>query len=97
MSGAGKESRRLAAARRSLRPVSLKPVSSVNSWPIAFCIFPHQFKSTRRRAKASIAESELAIRVKFKNGAVSSEKYFAPAAGERDRVAVAIAAGGGVF
>jgi hypothetical protein len=61
--------------------VSLKPVSSVNSWPIAcFCIFPHQFKSTRRRAKASIAESELAIRVKFKNGAVSTEKYFAPAA-----------------
>jgi len=32
------------------------------------------------RAKASIVESELAIRVKFKNGAVSTEKKFAPAA-----------------
>ena len=32
------------------------------------------------RAKASIIESELAIRVKFENGAVSTEKYFAPAA-----------------
>ena len=32
------------------------------------------------RAKASIVESELAIRVKFENGAVSTEKYFAPAA-----------------
>ena len=48
-------------------------------------------------------ESELAIRVKFENGAVSTEKNFAPAAGsrgrigERDRVAVAIAAGGGAF
>jgi hypothetical protein len=55
------------------------------------------------RAKASIVESELAIRVKFENGAVSTEKYFAPAAwleadvGERDRVAVAIAAGSSVF
>ena len=49
-------------------------------------------------------ESELAIRVKFENGAVSTEKNFAPAAlareadvGERDRVAVAIVARGGVF
>jgi hypothetical protein len=48
--------------------------------------------------------SELAIRVKFENGAVSTEKNFAPAAlareadvGERDRVTVAIAADGGVF
>jgi hypothetical protein len=32
------------------------------------------------RAKAPIVESELAIRVKFENGAVSTEKYFAPAA-----------------
>ena len=32
------------------------------------------------RAKASIVESELAIRVKFENGAVSTEKNFAPAA-----------------
>jgi hypothetical protein len=46
----------------------------------------NQLRSTRRRtrgcarAKASIVESELAIRVKFKNGAVSTEKNFAPAA-----------------
>jgi hypothetical protein len=46
----------------------------------------------------------LAIRVKFENGAVSTEKSFAPAAwlaradvSERDRVAVAIAAGSGFF
>jgi hypothetical protein len=32
------------------------------------------------QAKASIVESELAIRVKFENGAVSTEKNFAPAA-----------------
>jgi hypothetical protein len=32
------------------------------------------------RAKASIVESELAIRVKFENGAVSTEKNFAPSA-----------------
>jgi multidrug efflux pump subunit AcrB len=32
------------------------------------------------RAKASIVESELAIRLKFENGAVSTEKNFAPAA-----------------
>jgi hypothetical protein len=55
------------------------------------------------RAKASIVESELAIRMKFQNGAVSTEKYFAPAAwlarqmSASVRVAVAIAAGGGVF
>ena len=55
------------------------------------------------RAKASIVESELAIRVKFENGAVSTEKNFARRlareadVGERDRVAVAIGSGGGVF
>ena len=81
----------------------------INGGPIAFCASPKSDQLARApgcfsgcaRAKASIVESELAIRVKFKNGAVSTEKNFAPAAwlarqmGERDRVAVAIAAGSG--
>src|SRR5271170_421595 len=52
-----------------------------------FCAFPYSQLtgapdcfSGCARAKASIAESELAIRVKFENGAVSTEKNFAPAA-----------------
>jgi hypothetical protein len=43
-------------------------------------IFAPGYFSGCARAKASIIESEPAIRVKFKNGAVSTEKYFAPAA-----------------
>jgi hypothetical protein len=56
------------------------------------------------RAKASIVESELAIRVKFKKRRdVDWEEFRSRGlareadVGERDRVAVAIAAGGGVF
>ena len=50
---------------------------------------PQPVRSTRRgtglfqrvrRAKASIVESELAIRVKFENRVVSTEKNCAPAA-----------------
>ena len=55
------------------------------------------------RAKASIVESELAIRVKFKNGAGRPRKFCSRSlareadVSERDRVVVAIAAGGGLF
>jgi hypothetical protein len=37
------------------------------------------------RAKASIVESELAMRVKFENGAVSTEKYLLPQLGSQGR------------
>ena len=53
------------------------------------------------RAKASIVESELAIWVKFENGAVSTEKNFARAAWLARQmsasVIASIATGGGVF
>ena len=56
---------------------------------LAFAPPRNQLRSTRRRTRllqrvrggeASIVESELAIRVKFENGAVSTEKNFAPSA-----------------
>jgi hypothetical protein len=69
--------------------VSLKPVSSVKAGQLRFA--SSRISLNQRagapgcfggcaRAKASIVESELAIQVKFENGAASTEKNFAPTA-----------------
>ena len=74
---------------------------------------PQPVRSTRRgtglfqrvrRAKASIVESELAIRVKFETAWCRPRRIVLPSGmareadvGERDRVAVALATGGSVF
>ena len=111
VSGAGKGSRRLAAARRPLRPVSLKPVSSARQ--LRFEPTRNQLRSTRRctrllqrvRAGESVDRGERIsdpgeIR---KRRRVDREDFCSRGlaceaeVGERDRVAVAIAAGGSVF
>jgi hypothetical protein len=86
---ADKEARRLAAARRPLHQCRSHRSAVLTAGQLRFAPSRNQFRSTRRctrlfqrvrAGEASIVESELAIRVKFENGAVSTEKNFAPAA-----------------